>query len=72
LVELAGESLHLHLTYLRGLADLIGWTGVYVPPWVHEFYDTFWIDPGHRYSHFSFRGHQFRLQSTRIREIFWL
>jgi hypothetical protein len=28
-----------------------------------------WIDPRHRFMHFAFRGHDYRLQSSRAREI---
>ena len=28
-----------------------------------------WIDPRHRFIHFAFRGHDYRLQSSRVREI---
>lgn len=72
LCDRAGESLRPHLTYLPGLAELIGRMGVFVPSWVFEFYATLWIHPSHQYIHFSFRGRQFRLQSSRIREIFRL
>ena len=57
----AGEQIHPHLSYLPGLTDLLGWTGRYVPSWVREFYSSLWIDPGHRFIHFAFRGCDYRL-----------
>ena len=52
-----------------GLVDLLGWTGWYVRAWVREFYASLWIDPRHRFIHFAFRGHDYRLQCQRAREI---
>jgi hypothetical protein len=49
--------------------DLLGRTGRYVANWVKEFYASLWIDPGHKYIHFAFRGHECRLYITRVREI---
>jgi len=69
IVAAAGEQIRPHLSYLPGLTDLLGWTGRYVPSWVREFYATLWIDPQHRYIHFAFRGRDYRLMSTRVREI---
>ena len=69
LVAAAGEQICPHLSYLPGLIDLLGRTGRYVPSWVHEFYSSLWIDPGHRFIHFAFRGRDYRLQSSRVREI---
>ena len=69
LVAAAGEQIHPHLSYLPGFTDLLGWTGRYVPLWVHEFYSSLWIDPGHRFTYFAFRGHDYRLQSLRVRKI---
>ena len=54
---------------MLGLIGLLGWTGRYVPSWVREFYATLWIDPGHRFIHFAFRGRDYRLMSFRVREI---
>ena len=34
IVAAAGEHIRPYLSYLPGLTDLIGWTGVYVPSWV--------------------------------------
>jgi hypothetical protein len=31
IVRVAGEQIHPYLSYLPGLADLLGWTGKYVP-----------------------------------------
>ena len=69
LVAAAGEHICPHLSYLPGLIDLLGWTGRYVPLWVREFYAILWIDPGHRFIHFAFRGKDYRLMSFRVREI---
>jgi hypothetical protein len=69
IVAIAGEKIYPHLTYLPGLVDLLGWTHRYVSSWVREFYASLWIDPSHRYIHFTFRGHDYRLQSLRVREI---
>ena len=54
---------------MPGLTDLLRWTGLYVPSWVREFYDTLWIDPQHRFIHFAFRGRDYGLMSFRVREI---
>ena len=51
------------------MIDLLGWTGRYVPSWVHEFYSSLWIDQRHMFIHFAFRGRDYRLQSSRVREI---
>ena len=56
IVAAAGEQIRPHLSYLPGLIDLLGRIGRYVPSWVHEFYATLWIDPGHRFIHFAFKG----------------
>ena len=69
IVAAAGEQIRPHLSYLPRLTDLLGWTGRYVPSWVHEFYTTLWIDPAHRFIHFAFRGRDYRLMSFRVREI---
>ena len=69
IVAAAGEQICPHLSYLPGLTDLLRWIGRYVPSWVREFYATLWIDPGHRFIHFAFRGHDYRLMSFRVREI---
>jgi hypothetical protein len=68
IVAAGGEQVHHHLTYLQGLADLLGWTGEYIESWVREFYASLWIDPSHRYIHFTFRGCDHRLYSNRARE----
>ena len=68
-IAAAGEQICPHLSYLLGLIDLLGWTGRYVPSWVCEFYATLWIDPGHRFIHFAFRGRDYRLMSFRVRVI---
>jgi hypothetical protein len=64
-----GEWIRPHLTYLPGLADLLGRTGCYVETWVRDFYASLWIDPRHQYIHFAFADKDFRLQSSRAREI---
>ena len=51
------------------MIDLLGRTGRYVPSWVREFYSSLWIDPRHIFIHFAFRGRDYRLQSSRVREI---
>ena len=61
IVAAAGEQICPHLSYLPGLADLLGWTGRYVLSWVREFYASLWIDPRHKYIHFAFRGHDYRI-----------
>ena len=69
IVAAAGEHIRPYLTYLLGLTDLIGRIGLHVPSWVHQFYATLWIDPQHRYIHFAFKGRDYRLMSTRVKEI---
>jgi len=66
IVAARGEHVHPHLSFLSGLANLLGWTSRYIASWV---YASLWIDPGHRYIHFSFRGHDHRLYNNRVREI---
>ena len=61
IVAVVGEQIYPRLSYLPGLADLLGRTSRYVLSWVREFYDSFWVDPGHRFIHFTFRGHDYRL-----------
>jgi hypothetical protein len=72
LVEVVGEQLRPHLSFLPGLSDLLGWTGAYCGTWVREFYSSLWIDPAHEFIHFAFRGRDRRLYSTRVREILGL
>ena len=69
IVAVAGEHIRPYLAYLLGLIDLIRWTGLYVPSWVHQFYASLWIAPQHRFIHFAFSGRDYRLTSTRVREI---
>ena len=69
IVAAAGDHIRPYLAYLPGLIDLLGRIGLYVPSWVREFYATLWIDLGHRFIHFAFRGHDYRLMSFRVREI---
>ena len=65
----AGEHIRLYLSYLPGLTDLIGRTGLYVPSWVRQFYASLYIDPQHNFIHFAFRGRDYRMMSFRAREI---
>jgi hypothetical protein len=69
LVEVVGEQLRPHLSFLPGLLDLLGWTGAYCGTWVREFYSSLWIDPAHKFIHFAFRGRDRRLYNTRVWEI---
>ena len=69
IVAAAGEHIRPYLSYLPGLIDLIGWTDLYVPSWVRQFYASLWIDSRHRFIHFAFRCRDYRLTSTRVREI---
>ena len=69
IVAAAGEHIRPYLSYLPRLIDLLGRTGLYVPSWVHQFYASLWIDPQHRFIHFVFSGRDYRLMSTRVREI---
>ena len=64
-----GEQVHPHLTFLPRLADLLGWTSRFFASWVREFYTSLWIDLGHRFIHFAFRGRDRRLYSNKVREI---
>ena len=66
IVTAAREHIRPYLAYLPGLIDLLGWTGLYVPSWVREFYATLWIDPHHRFIQFAFRGRDYRLMSSRV------
>jgi hypothetical protein len=61
--KVAGEQIHPHLTYLPGLADLIGRSGKYVQSWIREFYAIVWIDPDYDYIEFSFLGVPRRIYS---------
>ena len=69
IVAAAREDICPYLAYLSGLTDLIGWTGLYVPSWVRQFYASLFIDPHHNFIHFAFRGRDYRLTSQRVREI---
>ena len=69
IVAVAGELIRPYLAYLLGLTYLIGRTRLYVPSWVRLFYASLWIDPQHRFIHFAFEGRDYRLMSTRVREI---
>jgi hypothetical protein len=69
LVEVVGEKLRPHLSFLPGLSDFLGRTGAYSGTWVREFYSSLWIDPTHEFIHFAFRGRDRRLYSTRVWEI---
>ena len=69
IVAVAREHIRPYLAYLLGLTDLLGRSGLYVPSWVHEFYATLWIDPRHRFIYFAFRGRDYRLMNSRVKEI---
>ena len=69
IVAVAGEQIRPYLTYLPGLADLMGRSGSYVAEWVRQFYASLWIDPGHRFIHFAVGGRDHRLYGNRAREI---
>jgi hypothetical protein len=68
-VAATGEHICPYLSYLLGLTDLIGWTGLYVPSWVRQFYASLYVDPHHRFIHYAFRGRDYRMMSQRAREI---
>ena len=40
IVAAAGEHIRPYLAYLPGPTDLLGWIGLYVLSWVHQFYAT--------------------------------
>jgi hypothetical protein len=42
LVEVMGEQLRPHLSFLPGLSDFLGRTGAYCGTWVREFYASLW------------------------------
>ena len=69
IVATAREHICPYLAYLPGLTDLLGQISLCVPSWVRQFYATLWIDPQHIYIHFAFRRKDYRLTSTRVREI---
>lgn len=69
IASVAGEHIHPYLTYLPGLADLLGRSGAYVPSWVREFYATVWIDPAHQFVQFTFRGSIYMIQSAEARSL---
>ena len=69
IVVARGEQVCPHLTFLPGLVDLLGQISRYVASLVREFYISLWIDPGHRFIHFTFRGRDRWLYSDRVREI---
>jgi hypothetical protein len=54
LVEVVGEQLRPHLSFLHGLSDFLGRTRAYCGTWVREFYSSLWIDPAHEFIHFAF------------------
>ena len=69
IVAAAREHIRTYLSYLSGQTYLLGRIGLYVPSWVRQFYASLWIDPQHRYIHFASRGRDYRLMSSRVREI---
>lgn len=68
IVRAGGEDIRPFLTYLLGLADLLGWSRKYVEACVHEFYASLWIDLDHHYMQYTFRGSPHRLYTSTIRE----
>ena len=72
IIATAGEHIRPYLSYLPGLTDLLRRIGLYVPSWVHQFYASLWINPQHRFIHFAFSGRDYRLTSTRVKEILQL
>jgi hypothetical protein len=48
IVAARGEQVRPLLTYLLGLADLLGRIGAYIKSWVREFYASLWIDLEHK------------------------
>lgn len=68
IVRAGGEQMRPYLTYLPGLADLMGRSGLYVEIWVREFNATLWIDPDHEYIQFTFIGDPMRLYRSKILE----
>jgi hypothetical protein len=54
LVEVVGEQLRPHLSFLPGLSDFLGRIGAYCGTWVREFYSSLLIDPAHEFIHFAF------------------
>ena len=69
IVAAVGEHTHPYLSYLPGLTDLIGRTGVYVPSWVRQFYASLYVDLHHNFIHFAFNDRDYRVMSFRAREI---
>ena len=69
IVAAAREHIRPYLVYLSGLTYLIGRIGLYVPSWVRQFYASLFIDLHHNFIHFAFRGRDYRLTSTRAREM---
>lgn len=49
IVRAGGEQVCPYLTYLPGLAELVGRSRLYIEAWVREFYATLWVDPDHKY-----------------------
>ena len=56
------------MTYLLGLADLLGRSGSYIEAWVREFYATLWVHLDHDYIQFMFRGNLWKLYRATILE----
>ena len=44
IVAAAREHIRPYLAHLLGLTYLIGWTRLYIPSWVRQFYASLWID----------------------------
>ena len=69
IVAATREHIRPYLSYLLGLTDLIGRTGVYVPSWVWQFYASLYVDPQHNFIHFAFNDRDYRVMSFRACEI---
>ena len=55
-VATGGAQIELHFTYLRGLANLLYWSGKSMAHWDRIFYTIVWIEPNGDYTKFMFRG----------------
>jgi len=55
-VATGGAQIEPHFTYLRGLANLLYWSGKSMAHWVRIFYTIVWIEPNGDYTKFMFRG----------------
>jgi hypothetical protein len=62
------EEMKGHLTYMRGLLDLLTRAHEYMQDWVKIFFATLWIPRGRQYIEFMFRGDRHRLYKEEIAE----